>query len=478
MKPRKTTKQFVIDAIKVHGHVFDYTNTVYVKALDKVKVGCKTHGDFLVTPNNHLNGAKCPKCRGYGLSLQEVFEKFKLVHSDKYTYRKSKNANGFEINCPVHGWFTQSRNSHMSGSGCLTCSRESRASDQTMTTKEFVRRAKKVHGHKYDYSKTTYDKSHDEVVIICKTHGEFKQKAYAHLAGNRCGKCKTSKIENLVRDWIGKRTSVESNVRLLDGKEIDVWCQEHKLGVEINGTYWHSSKFLPKKYHYDKARVAKRLGISLLQFWDHELRSKTDICKSMILSHIGMCDRYYARQLSIKPMNSSECSAFFERNHLQGRSAASVCYGLFNKDQCLAAMSFGRPRFSDKADWEIVRFANALNTTVVGGASRLWKHFVKECKPKSVITYADLRISQGQLYKTLGFKLSHVSDPNYTWSTNSLNVVSRYMTQRKHLPTLLKKFDPALSVSKNMELNGWSRLWDAGNLVFINADPDGKGSQG
>jgi very-short-patch-repair endonuclease len=356
----------------------------------------------------------------------------------------------------------------MSGSGCPKCGQEARNQTQKLTTATFITKARKVHKDVYQYNRTVYTLAHENVTITCAKHGDFEQAAYSHLAGRGCPKCNTSKIENVVAAWVTKLCNTQTNKKILDGKEIDIYCPDKKLGIEINGVYWHSSKFLPRSYHYSKALVAKRKGIKLLQFWEDELRTKTAICKSMIKSQLGLSSRYYARQLSIQPLTAQEARIFFDTVHLQGYANATATYGLFNGTQCLAAMSFGKPRFNKDYEWEIVRFANVLNATVVGGASRLFKHFIREHEPKSMISYADLRISQGTLYKQLGFKFSHVSKPNFFWSKPGGLTLSRYKSQKHRLGKLLgEHFDANLSGRENMAKSGWTQVFDAGNLVFI-----------
>lgn len=58
-----------------------------------------------------------------------------------------------------------------------------------LTTKEFIEKAKKVHGDKYDYSKVEYVNSDTKVCIICPKHGEFWQRAVDHTIGRGCSKC-------------------------------------------------------------------------------------------------------------------------------------------------------------------------------------------------------------------------------------------------------------------------------------------------
>lgn len=64
-----------------------------------------------------------------------------------------------------------------------------------LTTKEFINRAKKIHGNKYDYGKVAYVNAYTKVAIICPFHGEFLQNPTNHFAGYGCPNCRKSKGE-------------------------------------------------------------------------------------------------------------------------------------------------------------------------------------------------------------------------------------------------------------------------------------------
>lgn len=70
-----------------------------------------------------------------------------------------------------------------------------------ITTKKFIERARKVHGDKYDYSKTDLDNRDEKgrICIICKEHGEFWQTPTNHLGGQRCYKCSKISMANKQR---------------------------------------------------------------------------------------------------------------------------------------------------------------------------------------------------------------------------------------------------------------------------------------
>ena len=129
-------------------------------------------------------------------------------------------------------------------------------------------------------------------------------------------------------------------------------------------------------------------------------------------------------------------------------------------------MTFGKPRFNKNHDWELIRFASKLGIHVVGGASKLLAHFRKS-HSGSVVSYADRRYSDGNLYEKLGFKKAGVSKPNY-WYVKKNSRLSRYACQKHKLQAVLGDgFDPNLSEEENMYMNGWTRYHDCGNLVYV-----------
>ena len=130
-------------------------------------------------------------------------------------------------------------------------------------------------------------------------------------------------------------------------------------------------------------------------------------------------------------------------------------------------MTFGKCRFNKKYEWELLRFCNKLGYHIPGGASKLLTYFERTYKPKSLISYADRRWSQGKLYRALGFNLDHVSEPNYWYFNNIFSLESRIKYQKHKLKDILEKFDPNLTEVENMIMNGYHRIFDCGNLVFV-----------
>lgn len=126
------------------------------------------------------------------LTKEEFIKKAKNIHGDKYDYSKVEYLNSRTkicIICPEHGEFWQTPNSHLDGQGCPSCGERKRAEKKTLTKDEFIKKAIKRHGNKYDYSKVEYINSDTKVKIICPKHGEFLQAPGLHLYGHACPKC-------------------------------------------------------------------------------------------------------------------------------------------------------------------------------------------------------------------------------------------------------------------------------------------------
>lgn len=131
-RKKKTNKDFIKELKKVHNDVYDYSKVKYFGALDKIKVVCKKHGEFEISAHNHLNGQGC-----------------KLCGNTKNSDKNKSNKN------------------------------------------EFIEKAEKIHGNKYDYNKTVYNNSRTKVTITCSIHGDFEQRPADHIQGRGCSKCKS-----------------------------------------------------------------------------------------------------------------------------------------------------------------------------------------------------------------------------------------------------------------------------------------------
>ena len=188
-----TTKDFIDKAKDIHGEKFDYGKVDYINAITEIIITCRTHGDYFQRPNHHLYGSGCPKCRGYNKTTEDIIKEFKEKHGDKYDYSLVKYINNktkVKIICPIHGEFFQTKHTHLITTGCPKCATITGSNKQKYTNEEFIERAIKIHGDKYDYSQVDYIDAKTKIKIICRKHNSiFEQNPNSHLSGSGCNLC-------------------------------------------------------------------------------------------------------------------------------------------------------------------------------------------------------------------------------------------------------------------------------------------------
>nr|DAK04438.1 MAG TPA: restriction enzyme [Bacteriophage sp.] len=195
-----TKEKFIKKARKVHKYKYDYSKVEYVNIKTKVCIICSKpeHGEFWQTPHAHLQGQGCPKCANENkgeycrLSKEEFITKARSIHGDKYDYSKVEYVNSYTkvcIICSEHGEFWQTPNGHLQGQGCHKCKGDKNRESKTSTKEDFIKKAREIHGQKYDYSKVEYVNNKTKVCINCREHGEFWQVPSNHIQGNNCPEC-------------------------------------------------------------------------------------------------------------------------------------------------------------------------------------------------------------------------------------------------------------------------------------------------
>lgn len=487
--PKKiTTEDFIKMSCTIHGDRYDYSKVVYKKSRENVVIICKEHGEFLRTPNDHLNGTGCNRC-GYARRnvklIQQCSETFisrsMSKHGNRYDYTKVVYTNAgtrVKILCPEHGEFEQTPDAHLAGQGCPECGRKRGGESRFKTAKEtIIRRFREIHGDTYEYDKVQYVGSDFNVTITCKDHGDFEQTPSNHLGGKGCSKCGQngpSKPEIEVYEFIRKLSvdAQHSDRQLLGGKELDVYIPSKMIAVEFNGIYWHSSGDKARDQDFRKSHIYKTVecekkGVRLYHIFENEWNEKRDLWQSVLCNALGKSpDRVFARQCNIVDVSPEVATSFLEDNHLQGACGSSVRLGLEYQGVLVSLMTFGKPRFDKHHDWELIRFCNLKFTNVVGGASRLLKAF-KNYRSGTIVSYANRRWSDGGLYETLGFTLMGISEPTYYYISPNCSKVYHRSTFMKHkLGAILDRFDPNISEVDNMYAHGYRRIWDCGSKVY------------
>lgn len=258
--------------------------------------------------------------------------------------------------------------------------------------------------------------------------------------------------------------------KIIPPKELDIYIPIKKIAIEYDGLYWHSIDGKEdRNYHLNKTEMCEEKDIQLIHIFENEWLYKQDIVKSRLKNLLGIYDAtVFARKCEVREVTSQESKFFQGANHIQGACNSSVNLGLYFNNELISLMTFGKCRFNKNYEWELLRFCNKLGYHVPGGAGKLLKHFENAYRPKSLISYADRRWSRGKLYEALGFTLDHISKPNYWYyKSGDYDLKSRVNFQKHKLKDKLENFDPKLSEAENMKNNGYLKIYDCGNLVFV-----------
>lgn len=263
---RLTTDDFINQGNLIHNNKYNYSKANYINAKTNVKIICPIHGEFEQSPKLHLAGSGCPKCSREKIALNQTLNtedfvnKATLIHGDKYDYSKSKYISGRSkliITCLTHGDFEQNAYSHLRGSGCPKCSVERISKTQRSTTEEFIKKAKNIHGDRYDYSKVKYEGSKKEVCIICNKHGAFWQIPNTHLMNHGCPKCakRTSQVNfyNKLKESLNLEFIFDAHVDWLGMQSLDIYNSEYNFAIEFNGIqHYQPIEFFGGEEYYNK----------------------------------------------------------------------------------------------------------------------------------------------------------------------------------------------------------------------------------
>jgi len=298
----------------------------------------------------------------------------------------------------------------------------------------------------------------------------------------------TSNLEKEVVDYIKsfyEGEVIENDRQTIAPLELDIFVPEKKVAIEFDGLYWHSfnDKSLVNEFKYKhliKTVKAEEKGINLLHIFENEWINplKRDIWKSVIGYKLGYVKkRYYARKLKITKVDNKFASKFFYENHLQGGAAVgSYRFALYDPKtgEIISIMTFSKPRYNKEIEYELIRFASLKYTACVGCAQKLFKYFIKNYDPKSIVSYANRRWASkhSNLYKTLGFKFVGEAEPNYFYfklDDPELRMYPRVTFQKHKLkdhPATKDYFNSDLTETEIMFNAGFRRIYDCGNLVF------------
>ena len=335
----------------------------------------------------------------------------------------------------------------------------------------------------------------DKVKFVCSEHGIYEQRVADHIILSTCSRrsgCPTcskflatvgSKSELEIKDYIEKITNLRfSKVKLLDGKEIDLYNEKLKVGIEYNGSQYHATvnaRFTPKDkyYHRDKFLLAKEKEVHLINIFDVDWKNNKERIKMYLSSLFTPQKRLMARKCDIRKVDNEFACEFVDRYHIQGSSPRymKINYGLYFNDELMAIMSFGRLRMHKTEDgqYELHRYCVKDGYTIVGGANKLLKAFEKDYNPKYILSYSDNDYFLGGIYAKLGFENKGQCTPRYYWYLNGEEIKRekcRLNRLKEKYPELLKEaYDGGASNKEDYVMSKLNacKVYRSGNTKWV-----------
>jgi hypothetical protein len=334
-----------------------------------------------------------------------------------------------------------------------------------------------------DYNTNIYtcNCTHPETCDLCEekifkiSNIGYNNRKYANcelctkLSPENTNNYKNTTIEIFIHDILKKyNIEFETNVRnLIHPYELDIYIPEKNIAIECNGIYWHCDINKETKYHYDKFIKCREKGIQLISVWEDQIINNAEKIKSILLSKLGVYkERIYARKCIIKEVPSRECNNFIEKYHLQGKTNSSIRLGLYYNNELISVMTFGKGRkcLNSKIGYELYRYCCKEGFQAIGGASRLFKHFLKVYKPESIESFSSNDISNGNLYEQLGF--NEISNSiGYWYVDRKMNRYHRYKFTKYSL--VKEGFDSSKTEFEIMNERGFYRIYDSGQTKWL-----------
>jgi hypothetical protein len=292
-----------------------------------------------------------------------------------------------------------------------------------------------------------------------------------------CRKCKPlgTKHEIFIKEFLdGYNIPYEYNNRkiLPCGKEIDIFIPSKNIGVEICGLFWHSTiRHSDKNYHLNKLLSANSVNVDLITIFDDEFYNNKRLVINRLKSKLGLINRrIYARKCIIKSIDSKTSKQFLKKYHIQGSINGKYKYGLYYNNRLVSVMTFNKGRIvtghkNEDGVYELGRYATISNFNIIGGAGKLFKHFIREVNPNQVYSYCDLRWNTGKVYEKIGMVHTKNTTPNYFYTLDCKNRLHRFLFHKNKLKDM-ESYNSNLTEDEIMRLEGYFKIYDCGSKLY------------
>lgn len=254
----------------------------------------------------------------------------------------------------------------------------------------------------------------------------------------------------------------------LNNYSYDIHILNTNILLEINPTPYHNVTWHPFNhpksfnYHQLKSQVAKENGYRCIHIWDWD-----DIDK--IISLLKSKENLYARKLQIKEVSKLECKEFLNKYHLQNNCRnQSIRIGLYNGNELVQIMTFGKPRYNKNYEYELLRLCTKSDYKIIGGSEKLFKYFIEKYNPKSVISYCDNSKFSGKVYERLGFKFKDFSINKHWYNIKTKQHITDNLLRQRGFDQLFNtNYGKGSSNEDLMIQNKFVEIYDSGQSTYI-----------
>ena len=267
---------------------------------------------------------------------------------------------------------------------------------------------------------------------------------------------------------IAKKLNITNYEKFVGGYSYDLYKEPNTL-IEINPTYTHNcakgtyytDKHRDKLYHKNKTMTAIKNGYRCIHIWDWD-----DIDKIQYLIQDKI--KIYARKLEVKEVSLSDTDEFLNKYHLQNTcKGQDIRLGLYLDNELIQIITFGKPRYNKKCQYELLRLCTKPEYYVIGGSEKLFNHFINMYKPVSIVSYCDYSKFTGDVYYKLGFKCVNKGTPSKHWCKGTKHITDNLLRQRGYDQLFSTNYGKGTSNEELMLNSGWLPVYDCGQLTFI-----------
>jgi len=442
------------------------------------------------TPKDRIRGFGCPYCStpmrkvlsGFNSladinpELNKEYSKTNPTRSTEILANHSKKVWWLCKNNPEHSWEATPHQRNRTKSGCPFCAGiKVDPSRKNSLLHQFPELASEWHednhGNPEDYMVSAKYRAKWRCNMCSRV---WSTGVYHRASGQGCRHCNTtgtSKIEQELYSFIHtlQPTAQNSVTGVVPPYELDVYIPETRQAFELDGIFWHSEKYKDRHSHANRLRACEASGVQLIQIWEDEWLYHREAVERMIKHKLNMStdSKINTRKCSMESVSYDRASTFLQANHIQGAARGTVYAMLVSPEGEDVAVLVAKQKSKLNGAFYLERYATSAR--VPGGMPKLMKYVENLYEVDEWITFADLRVSTGDLYLKTGFVLDKTLPPDYTYLRRGARRREHKFNYRKDRfnrdPDL--KTIPGLSEKELAALNGMFRVWDAGKSRYV-----------